>query len=396
MASCLPGCPLGIDIPGFIRLLREDDVAGALSHIQRENPFPSICGRICPAPCEHACIFQHEGAPIEIRLLERYAADFAKSRPQKERKALPPGKDKKVAIVGSGPTGMSAAFFLAQAGYGVTIFEAMGEAGGLLRYGVPEFRLPQKILDEQIAELRHMGVQFVFNAAVGSSLTGIDIFAQGYSALLMGVGASLPVFTQMPGHHWGGVYYAPEFFLRSQLFSKLPGPETVSALFLGERTAVVGGDYPALDAARLALRLGQEVDLFFEGLEEEMDVHGEDLKAAVEEGVRVHASVKVLSIEADPQGFARGMTCRFDAERFVEAQSVVLSLGLRPNGAIRHHLPQLRFNPDETIWTDQATAATSIDKIFAAGDVATGAGTVVDAIASGKAAAKKIKEFLER
>ncbi|MBI4309847.1 MAG: FAD-dependent oxidoreductase [Candidatus Omnitrophica bacterium] len=406
---CLKGCPLGIDIPGFIRLLREDDTAAALERIRRENPFPAICGRICPAPCEPACIFYEDGTPIAIRDLERYAADFGRGKLQKEKNA-PADKGKKVAIIGAGPSGMAAAWYLARAGYGVTLFEAMHEPGGLLRYGVPEFRLPQKILDEYTMELKGMGVRIETNILAGGTEPVLDILGRGYAAMLLTVGAGVPDLTDFPGHNLGGVYYAEEFLMRAQSGAKAKVLETGRDLMLGAQTAVLGFGPSALDAARLAVRLGQQVDLIFGGPEEELGVHADDLKAAVEEGVKVHAPVKPLGIEPDARGFAGAVACRrlemveqdgklslqpvADGEILIEAQTVILSHGRRPNPFLRRGLPQLQYNDNGTLWVDAQTGLTNLENIFAAGNAVTGAGPVVDAIAGGKAAAKKIMEFL--
>ena len=391
--------------------MREDDAAAALERIHRENPFPAICGRICPAPCEPACIFHEDGAPIAIRSLERYAADFGRAKPRKDR-PVPADKGKKIAVIGAGPSGMSAAYFLARGGYGVTMFEAMGEPGGLLRYGVPEFRLPQKVLDEQMAQLALMGVKVVANVLVGGTLSVRETFAQGHDALLLTVGAGLPDFADIPGHQWGGVYYAEEFLMRAQSAGKEQAFDACGRLLHGLQTAVVGGGPSALDAARLAVRCGRQVHLIFGGMEEEMGVGADDLAAALEEGVHVHAPVEPLAIEAGPDGFASGVQCRrleviererklvlepmADGQMMIEAQTVILSHGRRPNPFLRQHLPQLKWNVNGTLWMDERTGLTSVAKIFAAGNVATGAGPVVDAIASGKQAAKQMMEFLSR
>jgi len=405
---CLPGCPLGIDIPGFIRLLREDDAAGALERIRLENPFPAVCGRICPAPCERSCVFHEEGSPIGIRALERYAADFGRAKLHKEN--VTAGKAK-IAIIGAGPAGLSAAYFLARAGHGVTIFEAMNEPGGLLRYGVPEFRLPQKVLDGQIAAITAMGVRLVTNAFVGSTISVAEIFAQGNAALLLTVGAGLPDLAGIPGNNLAGVYYAEEFLMRAQSEGKIPPSAAGAGLVPGATTAVIGAGPSALDAARLAARLDQQVDLIFGGMEEQMGVEAADLSAALKEGVRLHAPVEALGIQADPQGFAAGVSCRrlevvekegrlslgpaSDAQELIEASTVILSNGRRPNPFLRGPLPQLKWNEDGTLWTDPQTGLTSMEKVFAAGNITTGAGPVVDAIAGGKSAAKKIMEFLK-
>ncbi len=413
--SCVNGerksCSLGVDIPGFIRLLREDDTTGALERIRRQNPFPAICGRICPAPCETACIFNDEGAPIAIRSLERYASDFGKPKGQKEKVTFRQ-VGIKVAIVGSGPSGMSAAYYLAKEGFSVTVFEAMGELGGMLRYGIPEFRLPQKILDEQLAELESLGVKFQTDSLVSSTVSILDIFVQGHAAVLLAVGAGLPEFTDFPGNNFGGVYYAEEFLMRAQSLNKTKIGDNAKRLLQGTTTAILGCGYAAFDAAQFAIRLGQEVHIIFGGLEEEMGVHADDVRAALDEGVKLHVPVDPLSIEADDQGFAKSIVCQkmdvieengklrlepsADGQISIEAQTVILSNGTRPNPFIGKHLPQLQWKIGGGIVVDPVTGLTNVEKVFAAGNAVTGAGPVVDAIANGRSAAQHMIEFLKK
>ncbi len=408
MATCLSGCPLGVDIPGFIRLLREDDALGALTRIRLENPFPAICGRICPAPCEKACIFHEEGAAVSIRALERYASDTGKLKFPKEKK--PPQKNRKVTIVGSGPAGMSAAFYLAQSGYSVTMLEALPQPGGLLRYALPEFRLPTKIIDEQFDMLTSLGVTLKTNAFVGATMSMQDVFAGNQAAVLLALGAGVPNLIDLKGHNLGGVYYAGELLMFAQQLSKQFNVDK-RGIWQGTHTVVVGGGWAALDAARLSIRAGQKVTLIFDGLEEQLGVGAEDLELAREEGVVIAAPMKALAIDGNAFGFARSvqveaLTVKEENDRLVvsadgsenksiEAQTVVLATGRKPNTFIAQHLPQLRLDADGSIWVDAQTGLTSIEKVFAAGNVVTGAGSVVDAIASGKAAAFKIAEFLK-
>ena len=407
VATCLPGCPLGIDIPGFIRLLREDDAVGALTRIRLQNPFPAICGRICPAPCEKACIFNDDGTAISIRALERYASDVGKPKLPKEKQTQP--KNRKVTIVGSGPAGMSAAYYLAQAGFTVTILEALSEPGGLLRYGIPEFRLPARVIDEQFATLINLGVVIKTNSFVGSTISMQEVFAGNQAAVLLTLGAGVANFINIKGHDLGGVYYAQELLMRAHQISKNFKLDA-KGIWQGKQTVVLGGDGAALDAARLSIRAGQKVTLIFDGLEEEMGIRAEDLQLAQEEGVVLSMPMKALAIEGNAKGFATALTVEpltvvEEEDRLVvkadglerttiEAQTVILSTGRKPNTFIRQHLPQLRLDEDGSIWVDAQTGLTSIEKIFAAGNVVTGAGSVVDAIASGKAAAGKIMEFL--
>lgn len=408
MATCLPGCPLGIDIPGFIRLLREDDALGALTKIRLSNPFPAICGRICPAPCEKACIFFEEGAPVSIRLLERYAADVGKLKMPKEKPM--PSIKKKVTVVGSGPAGMSAAYYLAQAGCTVTILESMPEPGGVLRYGIAELRLPNKILDEQFSMLANLGVDVRTNVFVGSTMTMQDIFTTNQSAVLLTLGAGVVQCEDLLGHNLGGVYYASEILMRLAQLSK-QNQKTNKNIWHGRDTIVIGGGYAGLDAARLAVRAGQRVTMLFNGLEEELGVSPEDLTLAQEEGVMISAPYSVQSIKDNDHGFCQGVMANaltvvevedrlevkpeVKEQKFFDAQTVILVNRVKANTLISQHLPQLKLDDDGSIWVDGQTGLTSVEKIFAAGNVVTGAGSVVDAIASGKEAAHKILEYLK-
>jgi glutamate synthase (NADPH/NADH) small chain len=407
VATCLPGCPLGIDIPGFIRLLREGDTTLALERIKKENPFPAICGRICPAPCEDACVFKSDGHPITIRALERFASDFGVS---KAEKSTVDRQGKKVAIIGSGPAGMSAAYYLAKANIGVTIFEAAHEPGGLLRYAIPEFRLPQKVLAEQFSQLRTLGVEIQTDVVLGRTMMFDEIFMRGYSAALLATGGSLPLFTDLPGADLAGVYYDKEFLYRLHAVNK---EDALTAARQQNITAakivVVGRGQSAFDAARLSLRLGSEVKLVFEGFEEQAGVDAETLRESKEEGLDV-LMMQALEMVGNEHGFVRGVRCRkleiTDGENnlrlepsqeepvILEAQTVLIASGQRPNDFLKQVLPQLKWDQDGSLWADDQTGMTSIDKVFGCGSVVTAGGSVVEAIAGGKAAAQKIIQYL--
>ena len=268
--SCLPACPLGVDIPGFIRFLRESDAVSALERIKKDNPFPAICGRICPAPCESACIFYEDGAPIAIRALERYASDFGQLKVRAGARPAPTVNGKKIAIVGSGPSAMAAASILLSQGFKVVMFEAANEPGGVLRYGIPEFRLPQEVLQAQFEELESLGLELHTNILIGR-MKPLEELARGFDAILLATGRSLPDFAIIEGENLIGVYYAEEFLMRLQILSKENVLASAGQFFKGERTLVVGSGHAALDSARLAARLGQQVQLVFGGLEEEID-----------------------------------------------------------------------------------------------------------------------------
>ncbi len=408
VATCLPGCPLGIDIPGFIRLLREGDNILALERIKKENPFPAICGRLCPAPCEQVCVFHADGNPISIRLLERFASDFG--QPKAERLVSAP-RWKKVAIIGSGPGGMSAAYYLAKLNFGVTIFEAAHEPGGLLRYAIPEFRLPQRVLDEQFSQLKLLGVEIQTDVVFGRTMMIDEIFMRGFSAVLLATGASLPRFSDLPGSSLAGVYYDMEFLYRLQSTNKEDAllqarEQKISAA----KTVVIGRGQSAFDAARLASRLGSQVQVIFEGFEEQAGVDHEIVKQSREEGIDIH-SMKALEIVSDELGFVQGVKCckldiidgdgglrlepSDDGPVLVEAQMVVLANGQRPNDFLRQVLPQLKWDEDGSIWANAQTGMTSVEKVFACGSAVTAGGSVVEAIAGGKAAAHKIIEYLK-
>jgi len=368
VATCLSGCPLGIDIPGFIRLLREGDTVLALERIKKENPFPAICGRICPAPCEQACVFHADGEPIAIRALERFAADFGHSKSEKPH-FTPRGK--KVAIIGSGPAGMSAAYYLAKMDLSVTIFEAAHQPGGLLRYAIPEYRLPQKVLDEQFSQLKSLGVEIQTDAVVGRTLMIDELFMGGFSAVLLATGASLPRFSDLPGSGLAGVYYDVEFLNRLQEVNK----EDVLVAARRQRmpaakTVIVGGGPAAFDAARLCLRLGSETQVVLDGFEEQAGVGDEILKETREEGIEIH-SMQALEIVGDENGFVRGVKCREvdEVPILLEARTVIIANGQRPNPSVMDNM----------------------EKVFACAN----SGSVVEAIAGGKTAAQKIIQYLQ-
>ena len=409
-ATCLSGCPLGIDIPGFIRLLREGDTGLALERIKKENPFSAICGRICPAPCEQACVFHADGDPIAIRGLERFAADFGHSKsgkphltPRSSNRTLAGARGKKVAIIGSGPAGMGAAYFLAKMNFSVTIFDAAHEPGGLLRYAVPELRLPQKVLDEQFSQLKWVGAEIQTDAVFGRTLMIDELFMGGFSAVLLATGASLPLFSDLPGGSLAGVYYDMEFLYRLQT----TGKENVlqasrQQRIPGAKMVIVGGGAAAFDAARLSLRLGSEVRMVFEDFEVLMpDTRRSSqqassiLKESKEEGIKLLDS-QVLEIVGDDNGFVRGVKCRKGDEEptVLEAQTVIIANGRQSNDFLKQCLPQLKWDEDGSLWIDAKTGMTSMEKVFACGRVVTAVGSVADSIAGGKAAAQKISQYL--
>lgn|SRR3989338_6001908 len=410
-ATCLPACPLGIDIPSFIRLLREGDVNAALNKIKEQNPFPSICGRLCLAPCEKFCVFEKDGAPIGIRALERYASDHGKAKSLNKPKS--PLATSKIAIIGSGPAGLTAAYKLAKNGYRVKIFESLPLAGGVLCYGIPEFRLPAKILQSELDGLRALGVEIETNCRLGQTILVDHLFAQGFVAVLLALGASKPELANIPGSNLGGVFYAEEVLMYSNLlkfglFSKPMFPAN-----FGNKVVVIGDGNMALDCARVCSRWGKDVTLAFEITEEEIGVYGPERDMAKEEGIKLQVLTRVVEITGE-NNFVNGLKCLHmdfadlhssgqwqlmavpGSDFTLEADTVVIALGKNPSPALKRMVADIKLNSGGTIWTDPKTGLTSRSKIFAAGDVATGAGSLVDAMASGKKAAKNIDQFLKK
>lgn len=404
----MTGCPLGIDIPGFLRFLREGDAASALERIKQQNPFPAICGRICPAPCEKACIFDAEGSAIAIRSLERYASDNGGKSKSKVAITL---NGKKIAIVGSGPSAMAAASVLLRAGFKVTIFEAANEPGGILRYGIPEFRLPQDVINEQFDELRLLGLEIQTNILIGRMKSLAELTAS-FDAVLLATGASLPDFALIEGENLPGVYYAEEFLMRAHILSKDRIAGSLSQLLRGHQTLVVGSGYAALDAARIAVRLGQETSLVFGGLEEEMGIPENDLKEALEEGIKIHTPFEPMKIVVNQEGSScGGVQCRRleivegqdklslevakEEPVVLEAQTIILANSQKANPFLAKATPHLKVKADGTLWVNETTSLTSLEKVFAQGAVVKGAMNVVEALATGKAVAYQIMEHLK-
>lgn len=407
--TCLTGCPLGVDIPGFIRFLREGDAASALERIKKDNPFPAICGRICPAPCESSCIFNEEGSPVAIRALERYASDFGRSKSKPLNSISFNGK--KIAIVGSGPSSMAAASVFLKGGFAVVMFEAANEPGGVLRYGVPEFRLPQEILNAQFEELKSQGLEIHTNILIGRMKT-LEELSREFDAVLIATGASLPDFASIEGESLGGVYYAEEFLMRLHNYSKEDISSSAKSLLKGSTAVVIGNGHAALDSARSLLRLNQEVTLVFGGLEEELGVSPDEVKDALEEGLKILTPFEPLKLSGNEDGFVQGIECRRleiienngnltleaaeEGVTLLEAQTVILANSQKVNPFLAKITPQLKVNADGTLAVDPQTSLTSLDKIFAVGSTVTGSTTVVAALTHGKNAAQKIIEHLNQ
>ena len=408
---CVKGCPLEINIPSFIRQLREGNMAGAYKIVKDKNWLPAICGRICAAPCEAACVLQDELSPIGIRALERYTVDHGKKSAPK----IPANSSgKKIAIVGSGPSGLTAAVELIQLGYQVTIFESLDKPGGVLRYGIPEFRLPKKILDQEIYELKSMGVNIKTNYFIGQTLELQEIFKEGFTAILLAMGAGVPKFMDIPGANLGGVYYGEEFLMRINLIKANLFSQTNPNFFIGNRVAVIGAGNSAIDCARVCLRFGREVKLISRRSEEQLLIRPDERKQAKQEGVQLETLVKPVEILGNTEGFVTGIKCIRvdyarendatddwvleevpDSEFTIDTDTVVIATGHQPNFVVSKLSPDLKLNGDHTIQVDE-TGMTSIKNIFACGNVVTNAGPVVSAMASGKKAANNIHSYLNK
>lgn len=406
--TCLPACPLEIDIPGFIRFLRESDPVSALEVIKRQNPFPSICGRVCLAPCEPACVFADENSSISIRELERYASDFGQ-KTQSKTKFQPVFNGKRVTIIGSGPSAMMAAHQLLKANIKVIMYEAANQLGGLLRYGIAEFRLPVEIINEEYNQLKNLGLEVHLNAFVGQTIPLTELITQ-HDAVIIATGCGTSNLIDIKGENLAGVYYAQEFLMRAQLMSKTPNPE-VRSLFKGSQTIIYGGGHQAIDVARVAVRLGQKVDIVFDGLEEQMDVSADLLKEALEEGVKVHTPFKLLNIVDDGKSSFQGITTQLlelvegekglslleskEAPKEFIAQTLILSNGSRTNTFLSQNNQHLKLNQDHTFSVDDTTFKTTLEKVYAIGGARNQSMNVLEAFRQGKLIAKQLIEELK-
>jgi len=407
---CRRGCPLGIDIPGFIRHLREGDFIKAAATIREESLFAAICGRVCPAPCEKACIFSAEGKPIPIRALERCAADHDRAKPVSRRDSSSSGK--KVAVAGSGPAGLMAASSLVAKGYSVDVFETFPFLGGVLRYGVLPFRLPQKVVTHQVNAVKAEGVVFHECSRVGETVMINQLFEQGFAAVLLAAGSGGARVPEDRRALLGGVYLAEEILVRANMVSP-SGAEGVYEWQRGERVVVVGADYPALDCARMFVRLGLTVSLVLPGTDEDLAVHRDDRQAAINEGVQFVPLAHMKELAAGKDHFVAGIKCERmdfadptnsgkwtlvpvpDSEFTIEADTVVISGGRRPNDGLPMLIPEIKTGIDGRIWIDEETGMTSLAGVFACGDLAGTCPHIAEAFSSGKQAAVYIDQYLQ-
>ncbi len=421
---CVSGCPVNIHIPEFIAKIKEGDFEGAYEVISRTSSLPAVCGRVCPqeTQCESKCVRGIKGEPVGIGRLERFVADWHNAHSDAVPKCAP-DNGHRVAVVGSGPSGLTCAGDLAKKGYKVTVFEALHTAGGVLVYGIPEFRLPKSIVSKEVENLSSMGVDIETNMVVGKTLTIDEIFDMGYEAVFIGSGAGLPNFMGIPGEELKGVYSANEFLTRSNLM-KAYKDDPVTPIMKGGKVAVVGGGNVAMDAARTALRLGAEkVYIVYRRSLDELPARKEEVEHAMEEGIEfklLNNPVEILGYNnpddrRDPKnGFVTGMKCikmelgepdergrrrpiPIEGSEFVlDVDTVVISIGTSPNPLIKSTTKGLDVNKRGGIIVEEATGATTKEGVYAGGDAVTGAATVISAMGAGKLAAKSIDEYLSK
>ena len=413
-AQCVKGCPVSINIPGFIEQVKEGNFEKAYEIIGESSSLPAVCGRVCPqeSQCEGKCIRGIKGDPISIGKLERFVADWACNEGIKPIGAKEKN-GKKVAVIGSGPAGLTCAGDLAKMGYDVTIFEALHEAGGVLVYGIPEFRLPKTdVVAKEIENVKSLGVKIETNVVVGKSVT-IDelIEEEGFLAVFIGSGAGLPKFMGIPGEQANGVFSANEYLTRSNLMKAFDVNST-TPIMRGKKVAVVGGGNVAMDAARTALRLGAEVHIVYRRSEEELPARVEEVHHAKEEGVIFDLLTNPIEILSDENGWVSGIKCvqmelgepdesgrrrpvvKKDSEFVIEVDTVIMSLGTSPNPLISSTTEGLETNKWKCIIADETTGKTTKEGVYAGGDAVTGAATVILAMGAGKAGAQGIHEYL--
>ena len=419
---CVSGCPVNIHIPEFIAKVKDGDFEGAYQIIHKTSSLPAVCGRVCPqeTQCEAKCVRGIKGEPVGIGRLERFVADWHNAHSDVTPEVAP-SNGHRVAVVGSGPSGLTCAGDLAKKGYKVTVFEALHTAGGVLVYGIPEFRLPKSIVRKEVDNLVAMGVDVETNVVIGKTLTVDELFEQGFEAVFIGSGAGLPNFMGIPGESYKGVYSANEFLTRSNLMKAYrEDPDT--PIMKGGKVAVVGGGNVSMDAARTALRLGADkVYIVYRRSMEELPARREEVEHAEEEGIEfllLNNPVEILGYEnpddrRDPRnGFVTGMKCikmqlgepdergrrrpiPIEGSEFVlDVDTVVISIGTSPNPLIKSTTAGLEVNKRGGIIVEEDTGATTKEGVYAGGDAVTGAATVISAMGAGKTAAKAIDEYL--
>ena len=412
--GCVEGCPVDVKIPEFIRQIAEGDFPGAARTLKKTNSLPAVCGRVCPQEdqCEKTCILGKKGEPVAIGRLERFAADYERNSGAVAIPEIAPPNGKKVAVVGAGPSGLTIAGDLVKLGYDITVFEALHKAGGVLVYGIPEFRLPKAIVEAEVDYLRKLGVKIVVNAVVGRLKTIDELFAAGFDAVYVAVGAGAPVFMNIPGENLSGIYSANEYLTRSNLMKAYRFPEYDTPIVRGRNVAVIGGGNVAMDSVRTALRLGAEnAYIIYRRSEVEMPARKEEVHHAKEEGVQFHlltnpveylgeggwvSGVKCLRMElGEPDASGRRSPVPVSGSEFVIAvDTVVVAVGTMANPIVPATTPGLETNRRGYIITKGESGETSRTGVYAGGDIVTGSATVILAMGAGRKAAQAIHRRL--
>ncbi|MBP3285073.1 MAG: NADPH-dependent glutamate synthase [Clostridia bacterium] len=411
---CQSACPVAIDIPSFIERVANEDMEGAYKIISESSSLPAVCGRVCPQEnqCEGKCVRGIKGEPVGIGRLERFVADYHREH-STAKAEVPESNDHKVAVIGSGPSGLTAAGDLAKLGYKVTVFEALHLAGGVLVYGIPEFRLPKSIVQKEIDNLKDLGVDIETNMVIGKVITIDELFDMGYEAVYVGSGAGLPRFMGIPGESLNGVYSANEFLTRINLM-KSYREDSKTPIQHGKNVAVVGGGNVAMDAARSAKRLGAEnVYIVYRRGMEELPARKEEVEHAEEEGIIFKTLTNPIEVLGDENGKVKGMKCvemelgepdesgrrrpvvKPNSEFVLDIDTMIMSIGTSPNPLIRSTTPGLETNKHGCIVTNGDDGLTTREGVFAGGDAVTGAATVILAMGAGKHAAKAIDEYIK-
>ena len=410
---CVEGCPVNIDIPAFIRFVREEKFGEAIKKIKEKNSLPAICGRVCPQEdqCMGKCILTVKGTPVNIGALERFAADWERgvgvNKPE-----VSPSTGKKVAVVGSGPAGLTAAAELAKLGHDVTVFEALHASGGVLMYGIPEFRMPKDIVMNEVRYVESLGVKVKTDVIIGKTISLDELFEMGFGVVLLGTGAGLPSFLGVPGENLCGIYSANEFLIRVNLMKAYRFPEYDTPIKVGKNVVVIGGGNVAMDAARSALRLGGEVTVIYRRTEKEMPARREEVENAKEEGVKFLFLATPVRFLGDERGWVKGVECLqmrlgeldetgrrsplpIEGSEFqVDAGIVVIAIGQKPNPLAVRGEERVKLSRYGTIIVNHETYETSLEGVFAAGDIVTGDATVISAMETAKKAAQSIHKFL--
>lgn len=412
---CVEGCPVNVQIPQFIQKIKDGDFMGAIHTIKETNSLPAVCGRVCPqeTQCEERCILGKKGQPIAIGRLERFAADYELN--QGDVRAPEPAKPtgKKVAVVGAGPAGLTVAGELAKKGHEVTIFEALHKAGGVLVYGIPEFRLPKAIVQREVDYVGKLGAKIKVDMIVGQTVTVDELFAQGYDAMFVGTGAGLPYFMDVPGENLNGVYSANEFLTRANLMKAYLFPEYDTPVRIGSKVAVIGGGNVAMDAARISKRMGaDDVYLIYRRSRAEMPARAEEAHHAEEEGIDFRLLTAPIRVVGDENGWVKGIECvkmelgEPDAsgrrrpvelkgsEHIIDVDVIIVAIGQGPNPILTSTTEGLNLRRSGNIEADPETGKTSKKGVFAGGDIVTGAATVILAMGAGRKAAEAMDEYL--